>query len=115
VARGRLENQLAALAFPHRANMADERLTQHLCARHGELVTFLRQLGLGATDWRAELAVRFGVILRKAWGGSRAWAGAQAQSGVLSARQTRGQQGRSAPDHLSRLPRGTPVALVLPS
>jgi hypothetical protein len=29
-------------------------------------------------DWRAELAIRFGVILRKVWGGNRTWAGALA-------------------------------------
>jgi hypothetical protein len=34
--------------------------------------------GLDATNWRAELAIRFGVILRKVWGGSRTWAGARA-------------------------------------
>ncbi len=41
------------------------------------LFTFLRQPGLDATTWRAELAIRFGVILRKIWGGSRTWAGAR--------------------------------------
>jgi hypothetical protein len=62
-ARGRLEDQLADLVFPPKAGTATERLTQHLCARHGDLVTFLRQPGLGATNRRAELAIRFGVIL----------------------------------------------------
>jgi hypothetical protein len=42
--------------------------------RH-ELFTFLRQPGLDATNWRAESAIRFGVILRKFWGGSWIWAG----------------------------------------
>src|SRR5262249_18164717 len=28
--------------------------------------------GLDATNWQAELAIRFGVILRKVWGGSSA-------------------------------------------
>ena len=34
---------------------------------------FLRlpQPGLDATNWRAELAIRFGVILRNVWGGNR--------------------------------------------
>jgi hypothetical protein len=35
------------------------------------LFTFLRQPGLDATNWRAELAIRSGVILRKVRGGSR--------------------------------------------
>jgi hypothetical protein len=63
-----------------------------------DLFTFLRQPGLDATNWRAELAIRFGVILRKVRGGSRTWAG---------------QQGRSALDFLSQLLRGVPVPVSL--
>src|SRR5262245_58178331 len=75
LARGRLENQLSDLVFPPKANAANERLAQHLWAHRDELFMFLRQPGLDATNWRAELAIRFGVILRKVWGGSRTWAG----------------------------------------
>jgi hypothetical protein len=74
VARCRLENRLADLVFAPKANAANERLAQHLWARRDHLFTFLRQLGLDATNWRAELAIRFGVILRKVCGGSRNWA-----------------------------------------
>jgi len=63
VARGRLENQLSGLIFPPKANAANERLAQHLWAHRDELFAFLRQPGLDATNWRAELAIRFGVIL----------------------------------------------------
>src|SRR5262249_44581233 len=42
-------------------------------AHRGDPFTFLRQPGLDATDWRAELALRFDVILRNVWGGSRTW------------------------------------------
>jgi transposase len=70
--------------------------------------------GLDATNWRAELAIRFGVILRKVWGGSRTWAGARAQSVLMSVWWTCWQQGRSALDFLSQLLRGMPVALALP-
>ena len=59
--------------------------------------TFLRQPGLDATNWRAELAIRFGVILRKVWGGSRTWAGARAQAVLMSVWRTCWQQGGSAP------------------
>jgi hypothetical protein len=76
VARGRLESQLSDLIFPPKANAANERLAQHLWAHRDDLFTFLREPGLDATNWRAELAIRFGVILRKVWGGSRTWAGA---------------------------------------
>ena len=78
VARGRLENQLSDLAFPPKSNAANERLAQHLWNHRGEWFTFLHQPGLDATNWRAELAIRFGVILRKVWGGSRTWVGAGA-------------------------------------
>jgi transposase len=60
------------------------------------------------------LAIRFGVILRKVWGGSRTWAGARAQSVPMSVWRTCWQQGRSALDFLSQLLRGVPVPLALP-
>ena len=114
VARGRLENQLSDLGFPPKSNAANERLAQHLWAHRDDLFTFLRQPGLDATNWRAELAIRFGVILRKVWGGSRTWAGARAQSVLKSVWRTCWQQGRSALDFLSQLLRVRPVTLALP-
>src|SRR5262249_35172227 len=66
------------------------------------------------TNWRAELAIRFGVILRKVWGGSRTWVGARAQSVLMSVWRTCWQQGRSALDFLSQLLRGRPVVLTMP-
>jgi transposase len=114
VARGRLENQLSDLVFPPKTNAANERFAQHLWAHRDDLFTFLRQPGLDATNWRAELAIRFGVILRKVWGGSRTWAGARAQSVLMSVWRTCWQQGRSALDFLSQLLRGKSVALALP-
>jgi transposase len=114
VARGRLENQLSDLTFPAKTNAANERLAKHLWAHRDDLFTFLRQPGLDATNWRAELAIRFGVILRKVWGGSRTWAGARAQSVLMSVWRTCWQQGRSALDSLSQLLRGTPLALAVP-
>ena len=93
VACGRLENQLSDLAFPAKTNAANERLAQHLWNHRDDLFTFLREPGLDATNWRAELAIRFGVILRKVWGGSRTWAGARAQSVLMSVWRTCWQQG----------------------
>jgi transposase len=60
------------------------------------------------------LAIRFGVILRKVWGGSRTWAGARAQAVLMSVWRTCCQQGRSALGFLSQLLRGRPAALALP-
>jgi transposase len=84
VARGRLENQLYDLIFSPKTNAANETLAQHLWNHRDDLFAFLSQPGLDATNWRAELAIRFGVILRKVWGGSRTWAGARAQSVLMS-------------------------------
>ncbi|HTH49993.1 MAG TPA: IS66 family transposase [Candidatus Limnocylindria bacterium] len=114
VARGHLEGQLFDLVFPPKTNAANERLSKHLWAHRDDLFTFLRQPGLDATNWRAELAIRFGVILRKVWGGSRTWTGARAQAVLMSVWRTCWQQGRSALDFLSQLLRGAPVALALP-
>jgi hypothetical protein len=107
------ENQLSDLVFPPKSNAANERLARHLWAHRDDLFTFLRQPGLDATNWRAELAIRFGVILRKVWGGSRTWVGARAQAVRMSVGRTCWQEGRSALDFLSRLLRGMPVALAL--
>jgi transposase len=114
VTRGRLESQLADLVFPPKTNAANERSAQHLWAHRDELLTFLRQPGLDATNWRAEPAIRFGVILRKVWGGSRTWAGARAQSVLMSVWRTCWQQGRSALDFLSQLLRGVLAPLAVP-
>jgi transposase len=114
VACGRLENQLSDLIFPLKTNAANETLAQHLWNHRDDLFTFLHQPGLDATNWRAELAIRFGVILRKVWGGNRTWVGARAQSVLMSVWRTCWQQGRSALDILSQLLRGMPVTLALP-
>jgi transposase len=114
IACDRLESQLTDLIFPTKTNAANERLAQHLGNHRHDLFTFLRQPGLDTTNWRAELAIRFGVILRKFWGGNRTWVGARAQSVLMSVWRTCWQQGRSALDFLSQLLRGTAVALVLP-
>jgi hypothetical protein len=70
--------------------------------------------GLDATNWRAELAIRFGVLLRKVRGGSRTWVGARVQSVLMSVWRTCWQHGLSALDCLSQLLRGPPMALASP-
>src|SRR5262249_53001177 len=114
VARGRLVNELADAVFPPKSNAAHERLANHLWGHLDQLLTFLRVPGVDATNWRAELAIRFGVILRKVWGGNRTWVGARTQAVLMSVWRTCGQQGRSALDFLSQLLRRTAVALALP-
>jgi transposase len=114
VARGRLANALAEAVFPAKSHPANERLAQHLWNHRDHLLTFLRFPGLDATNWRAEQAIRWGVILRKVWGGNRTWVGARAQAVLMSAWRTCWQQGRSALDWLSQLLRGQAVPWALP-
>jgi transposase len=114
VARGRLANELADAVFPPKSNAANERLAKHLWSHLDQLLTFLSVPGLDATNWRAALAIRFGVILRKVWGGSRTWVGARAQAILMSVRRTCWQHGRPALDFLSQRLRGRPVTLALP-
>ena len=78
------------------------------------VLTYLRRSVAPRDVQRAELAIRFGVILRKVWGGNRTWAGARAQAVLMSVWRTCWQQGRSALDFLSQLLRGKQVALALP-
>jgi transposase len=69
---------------------------------------------LAGNHSRAEMAIRFGVILRKVWGGSRNWVGARAQAVLMSVWRTCWQKGRSALAFLSQLLRGLPMTLALP-
>jgi transposase len=114
VARGQLTNRLADLVLPAKRHEGNERFAQHLWNHRDELFAFLKFPAIEATNWLAEHAIRFGVILRKVWGGNRTWAGAKAQSVLMSFWRTCWQQGRSALDTFSRLLRGQPVLLVQP-
>ena len=61
-----------ARAAPPARSRTGRRPSRHAVRAYREdLFTFPRQPGLGAADWRAELANRFGVTLRKVGGGSR--------------------------------------------
>jgi hypothetical protein len=112
VARGRLESQLYEAIAPPKTNAANERLAQHLWKHRDDLLTFLYFPGLDATNWRAELAIRFGVILRKLWGGNRTWTGAHAQAVLMSVWRSCWQQGLNAVDLLSQLLRGSRPTLI---
>jgi transposase len=114
VARGRLARALEEAVFPAKSNAANERLAQHLWKHRDQLLTFLKFPGLDATNWRAEQAVRFGVILRKVWGGNRTWAGARAQAVLMSVWRTCWQRGQCALDFLSQLLRGQVALLPAP-
>ena len=113
---GRLESQLEAAIAPPKTHAANERLAKHLGNHRHDLGTFLYFPGLiDATNWRAELAIRFGVMLRKVWGGNRTWTGAHAQAVLMSVWCTCWQHGQNAVDFLSQLLRGSsPTIIGLP-
>jgi transposase len=112
VCRGRLDSALYEAIYPAKTNAANERFAQHLWNHHHELLTFLNVPRLDATNWRAELAMRFGVILRKVWGGNRTWTGARAQSVLMSVWRTCWQRGQNAVTFLSQLLRRCRPQLV---
>jgi len=114
VCRGRLYNQLLDAIYPRKANEANECFAQHLWDHHQDLLTFLQFPGLDATNWQAEHAMRFGVILRKVWGGNRTWIGARAQAVLMSVWRTCWQRGQQALDFLSQLLRRHPSPVALP-
>jgi len=114
VARGRLQTIFDDLIFPPKTNQANECFAQHLWNHRDDLFTFLAYPGLDASNWRAELAIRFGVILRKTWGGNRTWTGARAQAVLMSVWRSCWQHGLNAMTFLSHFLCGQPTALPLP-
>lgn len=106
IVRGRLEHRMDALLRQSRANPPNERFAGHLRRHRDQLFTFLRYLGVDATNHRAERAIRPAVVNRKVWGGSRTDAGAQAQSVLMTVLQTCAQQHRDSMAFVSRLLRG---------
>jgi transposase len=67
--------------------------------------------GVQATNWRAEHAIRPAVVTRKAWGGNRTWAGAEAWQVLASVLRTASQQGRDPVELLAGL-LGAPAPIV---
>src|SRR5262249_40624811 len=114
IARSRLQGSLEEAVLPPKTNAANERLAQHLWQHIDEVFTFLSMPGLDATNWRAELAMRFGVILRKVWGGNRTWRGAQAQAVLMSVWRTCWQRGVIALDFMSDRLRYRVIPVALP-
>jgi transposase len=114
VARGQLASKLHDLLWPFKTNPANERFAKHLWNHRDQLFTFLTFPGLDATNWRAEQAIRGGVILRKVWGGNRTERGGRAQSVLMSIWRTCWQRGVSAVDWLSQRLRCSATLLPQP-
>ncbi len=84
VAVGRLQGRLDRLLTWTRTHADNERLAKHLDKHRDDLFTFLKVPGIDATNYRAEQAMRLAATLRKTWGGNRTWAGARAQSVLMT-------------------------------
>jgi transposase len=93
----------------------NRRLAKHLAKHSIQWFLFLIDPEIDATNYRAEQALRPGVVNRKVWGGNRTWPGAKAQSVLTSVLRTCAQLGRSAIEFLVRTlcaPRPDPVLLL---
>jgi transposase len=98
-----LQGRVDQLLRPVKTNRVNERFARHLWANRRHLFTFLRRPGVDATNWRAEQALRPAVVNRKVWGGNRTWAGARAQSALMTVLQTAHLRAIDPMHFLSRL------------
>lgn len=98
-----LDARMHRLLLPVKTHPPNERFAAHLWKSRRHLFTFLRHRGVDATNWRAEQAIRPAVVNRKVWGGNRTWAGARAQSVLMSVLQTAKLRGEDSMHFLSRL------------
>lgn len=79
VARGRLEKRLDRLLEWHLSHDGNRKFQDHLARHSDEILTFLYEPDIEATNWPAEQAIRPAVVNRKVFGGNRTPAGAHAQ------------------------------------
>jgi transposase len=88
VARGQLYARMLTLLDTPRLRPPAERFARHLDLEYGGLFSFLIDLDIDATNWRAEQAIRPAVVNRKVWGGNRTAAGAATQQVLTSVLRT---------------------------
>ena len=112
VARGRLEKRLDRLLAARPRGKLCRTFRNHLDKHRDQLLTFLYEENLEATNWPAEQAIRPAVVNRKVFGGNRTWTGAHALEVLASLFATCRQNGIDALDilcHLLRRPRPRPL------
>jgi Transposase IS66 family. len=78
-----------------RPNAANRKLAKHLGKHLRQWFWFLLDPTIDATNYRAEQALRCGVINRKVWGGNRTRPGSNAQAILMSVVETARRQGRN--------------------
>ena len=103
IARRRLEKCLDRLLAVRPRGKACRTFRNHLHKHRGQLLTFLYEEDLEATNWPAEQAIRPAVVNRKVLGGNRTWTGAHALEVLASLFATCRQNGIDALDILCRL------------
>ena len=106
---------LEQLTSRKKRNAANERLRKHLHKHLWHWFWFLlEESDVDATNWRAEQAIRLGVINRKVWGGNRVDAGRVAQQILMSVIATCFQQQRCPIAFLRQLLCGLAPQLIPP-
>jgi len=103
VARGRLERRLDRLLDLRSRVPECRRFLRHLTRHRDQLLTFLYEEDIEASNWPAEQAIRPAVVNRKVFGGNRTWTGAHALEVLASLFATCRQNGLDALELLSRL------------
>jgi transposase len=79
VARGRLEKRLDRLLECNLSHYGNRKFQKHLAGHSNQILTFLYDPEIEATNWPAEQAVRPAVVNRKVFGGNRTVSGGHAQ------------------------------------
>jgi len=102
VARGRLENRLDRLLAVRPRAQAGRTFRNHLHRHRDQLLTFLYEEDIEATNWPAEQAIRPAVVNRKVCGGNRTLTGAHALEVLASMFATCKQNAIDSLDLLSR-------------
>lgn len=102
-ARGRLEKRLDRLLALRPKAEASRRFRNHLARHRDQLLTFLYEEDLEATNWPAEQAIRPAVVNRKVCGGNRTLTGAHALEVLASVFATCHQNAIDALTLLSNL------------
>lgn len=103
VVRGRLEKRLDRLLAWRLSHSGNHTFQNHLARHRDEILTFLYEPDIEATNWPAEQAVRPLVVNRKVFGGNRTAAGGHAQEVLGSVFATLTKRGLDTLALLSRV------------
>jgi transposase len=103
VARGRLEKRLDRLLQWNLSHYGNRTFQKHLAGHRDEILTFLYEPDIEATNWPAEQAVRPLVVNRKVFGGNRTPTGGHAQEVLGSVFATLAKRALDALPFLCRI------------